>query len=74
MFKSSENIQKREGGPDCTVSNNKYSSVTLNELTKSQRKHTVISTFITAVNLKTDINPNGARIAKTCSDCIGLKL
>ena len=29
-FTSSENIQNIEGGPDCTVSNNKLSSVTLN--------------------------------------------
>ena len=31
-FKRSENIQKKEVGPDCTVSNNKFSSVALNEL------------------------------------------
>ena len=31
-FKTSENIQKKEGGPDCTVSNNKFSSVTLYDL------------------------------------------
>ena len=30
-FKSSEKIQKKEGGPDNTVSNNQFSSVTLNE-------------------------------------------
>ena len=29
-FKNSENIQKKEGGPGCTVSNNKFSSLTLN--------------------------------------------
>ena len=32
-FKSSENIQKKEGGPDRSVSDNKSSSVTLNEMT-----------------------------------------
>ena len=37
-FKSSENIQKKEGGPDSTVSNNQFSSVTLNELAINQRK------------------------------------
>ena len=29
-FKSSENIQKKDGGPDRSVSNNKFSSVALN--------------------------------------------
>ena len=32
-FKSSGNIQKKEGGPDRSVSDNQSSSVTLNELT-----------------------------------------
>ena len=31
-FKSSENIQKKEGGPDRSVSDNQSSSLTLNEL------------------------------------------
>ena len=44
-FKSSENIQKKEGGPDRSVSDNKSSSVTLNELAMKARKDTVISTF-----------------------------
>ena len=30
-FKSSENIQKKEDGPDRSVSNNQFSSVTLNK-------------------------------------------
>ena len=33
-FKSSEYIQKKEGGPDIFVSDNQSSSVTLNELAK----------------------------------------
>ena len=33
FFKSSENILKKKVRPDCTVSNNKFSLVTLNELT-----------------------------------------
>ena len=37
-FKSSENIQKKEGGPDRSVSDNQSSSVTLNELTVKDRK------------------------------------
>ena len=31
-FKSSEHIEKKEDGPDRSVSNNTFSSVTLNEL------------------------------------------
>ena len=51
-FKSSQNIQKKERGSDSTVWNNKFSSVTLNELAMKARD----SSFNKAVNLKTDIN------------------
>ena len=44
-FKSSENIQKTECGPDRYVSDNQSSSVTLNELAMKARKDTVISSF-----------------------------
>ena len=44
-FKSSENIQKKEGGSDRPVSDNQSSSVTLNELAMKARKNTVISSF-----------------------------
>ena len=44
-FKSSEIIQKKEGGPDRSVSDNQSSSVTLNELAMKARKNTVISSF-----------------------------
>ena len=44
-FKSSENIQKKEGGPDRSVSDNQFSSVTLNELAVKARKDTVLSSF-----------------------------
>ena len=37
-FKSSENIQKKERGPDGSVSDNQSSSVTLNELAMKARK------------------------------------
>ena len=37
-FKSNENIQKKEGGPDKSVSDNSSSSVTLNELAIKARK------------------------------------
>ena len=38
-FKSSENIQKKEGGPDRSVLDNQSSSVTLNELAMKARKY-----------------------------------
>ena len=44
-FKSSENIQKKEGVPDRSLSDNQSSSVTLNELAMEARKDTVISSF-----------------------------
>ena len=37
-FKSSENIQKKEDGPDRSVSDNQSSSVALNELAMKARK------------------------------------
>ena len=37
-FKSSENIKKKEGGPDRSVSDNQSSSVTLNKLAMKARK------------------------------------
>ena len=43
-FKSTKNIQKEEGGPDRSVSDNQSSSVTLNELAIKARKN-VISSF-----------------------------
>ena len=42
---SSENIQKKEGGPDRSVSDNQSSSVTLDELAMKARKDTVILSF-----------------------------
>ena len=45
-FKSSENIQKKEGGSDTSVSDNHSSSVTLNELAmKARKKIFLISSF-----------------------------
>ena len=37
-FKSSENIKMKTSGSHCTVSNNKFSSVTLNELAMKARE------------------------------------
>ena len=42
-FKSSENIQKKEGGPGRSVSNNKSSSVTLNELAMKAKNAVILS-------------------------------
>ena len=44
-FKSTENIQKKEGVSDRFVSVNQSSSVTLNELAMKARKDTVISSL-----------------------------
>ena len=44
-FKSSENIQKKEGGPDRSVLDIQSSSVILNELAMKARKNTVTSSF-----------------------------
>ena len=44
-FKGSENIKKKEGGPDKSVSDKQSSSVTLNELAMEARKDTEISSF-----------------------------
>ena len=68
VFTSSENIQRKEGVPDRSVSNNQFSSVTLNELaikTRDQRGHTVISSFNMAVKPKGDKSSKGVRIDKS---------
>ena len=44
-FKSSENIQNKDGGLDRSVSDNQSSSVTQNELATKARKDTIISSF-----------------------------
>ena len=52
-------IHKREGGPDRSVWNNHFSSVTLNELAmKVREKYTFISSLNEAVIPMTDMNPN----------------
>ena len=65
-FKSIECIQKKEDGPDRSVSNNQFSSVTLNELAiKAKARecmHSVIRSFNKAVIPLTDINTNGHKV------------
>ena len=69
---------KKEGGADSTVSNNQFSSVTLNELAMNarerEREHTIYSSFGEAVNPKTDINPKGVEIAQICLEYMSLNL
>ena len=44
--KASENIRKKDGGPDRPVSNNRFSSVALKKLAmKARESNTVISCF-----------------------------
>ena len=65
-FKSSENIQKKEGGPDSTVSNNQFSSVTLKELAINARDTAYYNfEFQRGSQSKTDVNLNakGVKIA-----------
>ena len=62
-FKSSENIQKKEGGSDRSVSNTPFSSsVALKQLAIKAREriYTVSSSFNKAINPKIDTNPNGS--------------
>ena len=64
-FKSSENIQKKEGGPDRSVSDNQSSSVTLNELAMNARKSYCNFKLQQRSNTMTDINPNEVQIITT---------
>ena len=57
-FKSRENIQKKEGGPDKIVTDNQFSSVTLNELEMKARKSYCNFKLQQKSYTMTDINPN----------------
>ena len=61
-FKSSENIQKKEGGPDRSVSDNQSSSVTLNELKMKVRKSYCNFKLQQRSHTRTYINPNAVQI------------
>ena len=61
-FKSSENIQKKERGPDRSVSDNQSSSVTLNELAMKARKSYCNFKFQQRSHTMTDISPNDVQI------------
>ena len=64
-FKSSENIQKKECGPDRSVSDNQSSSVTLNELAMKARKSYCNFKFQQGSHTMTHINPNEVQITLT---------
>ena len=68
-FKSSENIQKKEGGPDRSVSDNQSSSVTLNE---SQKRYCNFE-FQQGCHTLTDINHNGVKITN-CLEYMDLNI
>ena len=58
-FKSSENIQKKEAGPDRYVSYNQSASVTLGELAmKARKKYCNNIEFQQRSHTMTDMNPN----------------
>ena len=57
-FKSSENIQKKEGGPDRSVSDNQSSSVIPNELAMKDKKSYCNFKLQQKCHTMTDINPN----------------
>ena len=61
-FKSSEYIQKKEGGPDRSVLDNQSSSVTLNELAMKARKGYCNFEFQQERHTLTDINRNWVQI------------
>ena len=61
-FKSSENFQKKECGPDRSVSDNRSSSVTLNKLAMKARKSNCNFKFKHRSHTMTDIKPNEVKI------------
>ena len=63
-FKSSENIQKREGRPDRYVSDNHSSSVTLNELAMKARKSYCNFKLQQRSHTMTDVNLNEVKKIK----------
>ena len=65
FFKSSENIQKKECGPDRSVSDNHFSSVTLNKLAMKAKKSYCNFKFNQRSHTMTDIKPNEVHIIST---------
>ena len=71
-FQSSENIQKKAGGPDRSASDNQSSSVTLNE---SQKRYCNFE-FQQGSHTLTDNNRNGFQITnlKNCLEYMDLNM
>ena len=67
-FKSTQNIQKKEGGPDRSVSDKQASSVTLNKLAIKYRKPYCNFELQQRSQAMTDINPNGFPMTIIFSD------
>ena len=61
-FKSSENVQKKDCGPDRSVSDNQSSSVTLNKLAMKARRSYCYFKFKQRSHTMTDIKPNEIQI------------
>ena len=64
-FKSSRFIQKKERGPDRSVSDNRTSSVTLNELVEKAIIIYCHFEFQLKSHTMTDVNLNGAQKSET---------
>ena len=61
-FKSNENIQKKECGPDRSVSDNQSSSVTLNKMAMKAKKSYCNFKFKQRRHTMNDIKPNEVQI------------
>ena len=61
-FRNNENVQKKDGGSDRFVSNNQFSSMTLNKL------------VLAKLSIQRLINPNADRIANNCLEYMSLNL
>ena len=75
-YRAEKKHLNEEYGAHCTVSNTKFSSVTLNKLAMKARERisTVISCFNKTAYKKTDINRNVVQILKTCLEYLDLNI
>ena len=73
-FKNSRNIQKKECGPDRSVSDNQSSSVILNELAEKAIIIYCYFEFKPRSHTMTVINLNGAQITKTVLEYMNLNI
>ena len=73
-FENSENIQKKEGGPDRSVMDNQSSSLTLNELAMKAGKSYCNLKLQQISNTMTDINSNFGLNYLNCLEYMNLNL